>query len=1538
MEATAVSVGKSVLDGALSYAKSAIAEEVTLQLGVQKDQRFIRDELEMMLSFLRAADKEHAHHDEVLKTWVKQVRDVAYDVEDCLQDYIVQLERPSWWSRRLSCTTLKERHHIATMMKDLRAKVEDVSQRNSRYQLISGLAADASEPSHLAAAELQSTNDEAIRVAKQEKKVDLVHLITKSGGSGLQVIALWGNSRASAIWLAYQQAKVEFECHAWVKLTHPFDAKEFIGSLVRQFKANSQEVTGKAPQGTPSVVSVLDEMEAKGYNLLSDFSGYVTNKKYLIVLNGLSTIEELDWINACLPYNDNGSRILVCTQQDEVASFFNETGHKVSEMQQEQSFVKPLFIFYKEDSSIEQKYKAESSSNSTSTTGSTEDGNNPILDESKPTEWVEPESEVTDQISKPESEVMDLLSKGGKVIAVWGNDLEKSSAVVRNVYERLGGCFQKHAWFSMKPEVSHEEFLKDLDSQLDRDYCESTEGYSDHKQQEDARNSISKEGNTESTRKLLASKISLAHKFLFVFNNISSIQEWDSIAKRLPIESNPANRIIVTTRESTVAIHCSGENQYKLEGRNDKTKAEPQSVGLDSTEMKSETKSCMSSSSTANDKKKVHFDDEMITEDNVEVLPESCSPTSYPLNRDSNNSAAKKFNRSRSTIAAQEDQLIGRVKEKKDLLELLSSNSNHQVISVWGMGGIGKTTLVKSIYQSSELEQLEFKRRAWVTVQRPFQPTELLRSLAQHLGEDSTINKGGSMLGLVRNDLSTMGSKELSDKLKDDLTGKKYLIVLDDMSSYIEWDFIIKKLPESNDRRIIVTTRPESVARYCSKTVQNMHKIEGLTDEDALELFLNKVSNNDEDKSKLKQKRDMMEEAHIIIKKCGRLPLAIAAVGGFLTTRPPIITEWRKFSDHLSTELDENPSLEKIKKILISSYEGLSYHLKSCFLYLSIFPEDHNIRYGRLLRRWIAEGYSRPMRNKNAEKEAEEQFTGLLNKSMIQQSRTVTTGKTGFFQLHDLMREISIAKSEEENLVLVLDDHSISSSKDKVRHLVVSQSWSREKNKNDMENIVDVSHIRSLTVFGEWRSFFLSKKMRMLRVLDLEDVDGLQDPDLASIGKLRHLKYLSIRGCEKIINLPSSVGNLLNLETLDIRGTCVTKLPATIGRLQNLKYLRAGPSLDDEDDTRSWVPNPLLLIFQLISEYRSIQEEVGIKYASSLLLWLVRGWLRNLDLYGVKVPRGIGRLRFMHTLSVVNIARGNALLKNLKKLTQLRKLGVTGINKKNCKELCSAIADHGCLQSLLLRAEGKAGLQGCLDDLSPPPGNLESLQLYGNLVTLPEWIKRLENLQKLSLRSTNLEADATMEVLGGLPMLAILRLQDNACRWDELRIERSKENELQSEQSNEDELRNELSKEKELRNERSEEDEIQNERIKEDEIRNERSEENGLRNEQSEKHETRNIQRNEILFRPKCFEVLTALELISWRSLKSVVFEKGATPKLEVILVDDCTNIDDVGFSGIGNLATLKEVSLQGNYFTSFKEELQEQLDLIKPKPNLKFL
>ena len=83
-------------------------------------------------------------------------------------------------------------------------------------------------------------------------------------------------------------------------------------------------------------------------------------------------------------------------------------------------------------------------------------------------------------------------------------------------------------------------------------------------------------------------------------------------------------------------------------------------------------------------------------------------------------------------------------------------------------------------------------------------------------------------------------------------------------------------------------------------------------------------------------------------------------------------------------------------------------------------------------------------------------------------------------------------------------------------------------------------------------------KMRFLRVLDLDGTKGLESHHLEHIGKHLHLRYLSLRGCEKIFFLPDSVGNLRQLETLDIKGTSIGMLPKTIINLSKLCYLHSG--------------------------------------------------------------------------------------------------------------------------------------------------------------------------------------------------------------------------------------------------------------------------------------------------------------------------------------------------------------------------------------------
>ncbi|KAF7087284.1 hypothetical protein CFC21_090483 [Triticum aestivum] len=717
----------------------------------------------------------------------------------------------------------------------------------------------------------------------------------------------------------------------------------------------------------------------------------------------------------------------------------------------------------------------------------------------------------------------------------------------------------------------------------------------------------------------------------------------------------------------------------------------------------------------------------------------------------------------------EEFQLIGRKQEKEDIIALIEKqDSTHevQVIVVWGMGGLGKTTLIKNVFQSKDVSGL-FEKNAFATVLRPFKLDELLRSLALQLDANK---ESMDFTGDTQKSIASMGVKDLIKVLGRRSEGKRCLIVLDDLLAMEEWDKISPSLGEIKNLVIVITTRREDIAKHCCKKPKCIRLLNGLQEKDAITLFTRKVFRN-MTTDLAEQYPALVEPAKQILKKCNGLPLAIVTIGGFLADQPTkTAAEWRRLNEHINVELEMNPKIEVIKTVLMKSYDGLPYYLKPCFLYMSIFPEDRNVSRRRLAYRWVAEGYARDKPT------ADRYFMELRERSMILPTQQSVCSIQGFnsCQLHDLIRDISIAESLEENLVFRLEEGCSLNTHGAMRHLAISSNW--EGDECELESTVELSRIRSLTVFGKWKPFYISEKMRFLRVLDLEGTEGLRNHQLEHIWVLLHLRYLSLRGCGYIYYLPDSVGNLRQLETLDIKGTSIAMLPRTTIKLSKLCYLHAGSGSGDKEKT----------CFSKYEDICEMQRDLCVGCCSLdlsdmygfgrceafHLAWctLYPNIIRGIENSGVKVPRGTRKLKALRTLRYVHLAWGTAIIKEIKGLTGLQKLGVVGINKKNGPGFCSAISNLSHLESLSVRSGD--GLNGCLDGMSTAPENLQSLKLSGSLEKLPEWIKGLQNLVKLKLElsklSGNLEA---MKVLGKLPYLSILGLWDDGFKIDVLQFQ-----------------------------------------------------------------------------------------------------------------------------------------------------------------------
>uniref|UniRef100_A0A0D9YS88 NB-ARC domain-containing protein n=1 Tax=Oryza glumipatula TaxID=40148 RepID=A0A0D9YS88_9ORYZ len=680
---------------------------------------------------------------------------------------------------------------------------------------------------------------------------------------------------------------------------------------------------------------------------------------------------------------------------------------------------------------------------------------------------------------------------------------------------------------------------------------------------------------------------------------------------------------------------------------------------------------------------------------------------------------------------------IGREMEKSHLIQLVSQNSeNHNIISIWGMIGIGETSFIRSAYGSEEITSM-FEQCAWVTISHPFNLHDFITSLAHELNAHDFSVLGN---GLQKSEESIKPSK------------RRCLLVLDDVLSIEEWNLIQPHLPNETNTKIIVTTREASIAEHCSMTCKNIYKLEGLKEDAAFALFKNKVF---VDSSNIDLDLDMITQAKLIIKECDGHPLAITNIAGFLARKQKTTTEWNKLNDNFTSGSVNKENLEMISTTLEPSYNNLSYHLKLCLLYLSVFPKGHNIRRKCIVRRWVAEGYISKTHSLSAEEVGESYFAELINRSIIQPSEPVPAHNVDnieYCRVHNLMHKISVSKSMEENHGFVLEVSS--NNEGTVRHLSIINTG--ETNKNALK-CVDLTHVRSVTIFGECRASLDFSMMRMLRILDLEGTSGLKDRDLSRIGNFLHLRYLSLRGCADIYHLPNSLGNLWDIQMLDVSGTSIIKLPKTITKLKKLHYLRAGHVPKDDATTSSiemkessdlskMGHEPINDLEIPDVEVKSVQfgmtvldttkayitktmqnndnvkkHDIFHKYCKVLLPGIPQG----LDMYGVKAPEGIGQLNDLNTLGVVNVAAGKVILRELEKLKKLHKLGLTGVNKKNSQAILSAIANLALLHSLSLQAEGEPGLQVFLDHTFAPPSKLQSLKIYRNLVTLPIWITQL---------------------------------------------------------------------------------------------------------------------------------------------------------------------------------------------------------------------
>jgi hypothetical protein len=295
-----------------------------------------------------------------------------------------------------------------------------------------------------------------------------------------------------------------------------------------------------------------------------------------------------------------------------------------------------------------------------------------------------------------------------------------------------------------------------------------------------------------------------------------------------------------------------------------------------------------------------------------------------------------------------------------------------------------------------------------------------------------------------------------------------------------------------------------------------------------------------------------------ILGKCSGLPLAIITIASMLTDQQAR-SEWDRVANAIGSALAKNPDAEKMMNIISLSYVDVPHHVRTCLLYLSVFPEDYQITKKSLINRWIAEGFIHEEQGMSTYEIGERYFNELINRSLIQPI-DVKFGQAKACRVHDIILDYLKCKAVEENFVISLDtgENNGYTSECKVRRLCVYKP-SREN--VTLSTSLILSHVRLLTIFGYSNEASLLPfsngtsllPFTALRVLDLYDCRLMEHHHLLHIEKLFHLKYLRLGLLYS--PLPDKVGDLQYLETLDVRRCNLKCLPSTIRKLQRLTRL-----------------------------------------------------------------------------------------------------------------------------------------------------------------------------------------------------------------------------------------------------------------------------------------------------------------------------------------------------------------------------------------------
>ncbi|KAI8004176.1 Disease resistance protein RPM1 [Camellia lanceoleosa] len=336
-------MAERAVSSVIQYLAPLLADEVKLLKGVRKEIVSIKAELERIHSFLEDAESRAETGDKGVKIWVKQVRQVAYRIQDAIDENILLVlpKQPGLFGSlskvTRTITKLKPRHQIASQIQDIKNTIREIKEGADRYAFSTSSSTEHTSTSTSTKdmwrdprlASLFIGDDEVVGI--ESPKSELISRLVDKNQSQRAVISLVGMGGIGKTTLAKkvydsQEMAAHFDCKAWITVSQSYKPEELLKTMIEQL--SGKDVPTLPNEGTDSLIAKV--------------RGYLYEKKYVIVFDDVWQIDFWGSIRHALPQNSKGSRVIITTRSEQVAAFCKESSvdhvHELQALSEEKAW------------------------------------------------------------------------------------------------------------------------------------------------------------------------------------------------------------------------------------------------------------------------------------------------------------------------------------------------------------------------------------------------------------------------------------------------------------------------------------------------------------------------------------------------------------------------------------------------------------------------------------------------------------------------------------------------------------------------------------------------------------------------------------------------------------------------------------------------------------------------------------------------------------------------------------------------------------------------------------------------------------------------------------------------------------------------------------------------------------------------------------------------------------------------------------------------------------------------------------------------